>query len=119
MGLSYFFVMSLFSSPADLIPALRTIYEHLLGLQPHTPYSAARLARLADQTEYCLAHWPLTGWPQYSRQGERIPAQPQVQQWVQQATELLTTLPSRLCDQTVAIWQEAAYLLRRAVRLLT
>ena len=111
--------MPQFSSPADLIHALRTIYQHLLLLQPLAPYSTARLARLADQTEYCLTQWPLAEWPQYSRQGEQLPPQAGVRRWVQQAAELLATLPSSLCEKTVAIWQEAAYLLRKAVRLLT
>jgi hypothetical protein len=114
--------MSLFSSPAELISTLRTIYQHLLLLQPHTPYSTARLARLADQTEYCLAQWPLQLWPQYSRQGESIPAYAQVRHWVQQASQLLSALPGSWdawCDQTLAVWRQAAYLLRRTLRLLT
>ncbi|MDF7815198.1 hypothetical protein [Hymenobacter sp. YC55] len=111
--------MSLFSSPTDLIHALRTIYQHLLLLQPLTPYSTARLARLADQTEYCLTQWPRPAWPQYSRQGELVPPYSQVHRWVQQATHLLAALPASLCEQTLESWQQAAYLLRRALRLLT
>ena len=112
-------LMPLFSSPAGLIHALRTIYQHVLLLQPFMPYSTARLARLADQTDYCLMQWPLTQWPQYSRQGELIPAYRQVYQWVQQAAELLATLPGTLCAKTQPVWQQAATLLRRALQLLT
>ena len=108
-----------FFSPADVISALRQIYHQLQLLHPLTPYSKARLARLADQTTYCLEHWPLALWPQYSRQGEPIPAYSRVREWVQHATQLLASLPSSLGETTTATWQQAAYILRRTVRLLT
>lgn len=110
--------MSLLFSPAELLHTLRTIYQHLLLLQPGTPYRSARLARLADQTEYCLTQWPQPAWPQYSRQGELVPPYAQVHHWVQQAAHLLTSLPEGLCEQTLEAWQQAAYLLRRTLRFL-
>ena len=106
-------------SSTDVISTLRIIYHHLRQLDPLTPYSTARLARLADQTSYYLEHWPVALWPQYSRQGELIPPHSRVWGWVQQAVQLLTFLPSVMCETTTATWQQAAYLLRRTVQLLT
>ena len=52
---------------------LRTLQLHLLALHAHSPYSGARLARIADQLEYVLRHWPADQWPVMNRHSGQVP----------------------------------------------
>ncbi|GAB3242557.1 hypothetical protein GCM10027346_38870 [Hymenobacter seoulensis] len=53
---------------------LRMLYGELLKLSAPVPYREARLRRIANQLEYVLLSWPADRWPEYSVQGNPVPA---------------------------------------------
>ncbi|TGE04932.1 hypothetical protein [Hymenobacter fodinae] len=48
---------------SSLGKALRELYRTARHIYHSDPYAAARLARIADQTEYFLQTWPEEQWP--------------------------------------------------------
>jgi hypothetical protein len=62
--------------------ALRDLYRAARLIPHHTPYAAARLARIADQAEYFLNQWPLEQWPTYSRSDSPIPTKDVLVSWL-------------------------------------
>lgn len=84
---------------------LRGLLTQARALQFQAPYSHARLARLADQAEYCLHTWPSEHWPRVTRTGDAVPTQDLVVAWAATVkTSLATPAPSSL--QTT-VWLQA------------
>ncbi|WP_022824897.1 hypothetical protein [Hymenobacter norwichensis] len=65
--------------------ALRDLYRAARLIPHHTPYAAARLARIADQAEYFLHQWPTELWPTYSRSDSPIPDKDVLMNWLSSA----------------------------------
>lgn len=65
--------------------ALRDLYRAARHLPSTDPYAPARLARIADQTEYFLQEWPPADWPEALHSGQPLPARQVLLTWVQTA----------------------------------
>lgn len=62
--------------------ALRDLYRAARHLPSTDPYAPARLARIADQTEYFLQEWPLPDWPEALHSGQPLPDRYVLLSWV-------------------------------------
>jgi hypothetical protein len=72
--------------------ALRDLYRTARHLTSTDPYAPARLARIADQTEYFLQAWPAPAWPTALHAGQPLPARQTLLTWVQSAKREISQL---------------------------
>lgn len=62
--------------------ALRDLYRAARLIPHHTPYAAARLARIADQAEYFLHQWPTELWPSCFQSNLPVPSKDVLLNWL-------------------------------------
>jgi hypothetical protein len=65
--------------------ALRELYRNARHIYHSDPYAAARLARIADQTEYFLQAWPEEQWPTSLHGQQPLPSRHVLLVWVANA----------------------------------
>lgn len=96
--------------------ALRDLYRAARLIPHHTPYAAARLARIADQAEYFLHQWPQEQWPAYSRSDSPIPAKDVLLSWLSAAKrEAGHHQHAASAPLTYAIWRQVTTTLLAAL----
>jgi hypothetical protein len=70
---------------SPLSKALRELYRNARHIYHSDPYAAARLARIADQTEYFLQTWPEEQWPTSLHSQQPLPSRQVLLSWAANA----------------------------------
>lgn len=94
---------------------LRDLYRTARNIQPHAPYAAARLARIADQAEYFLQQWPADQWPYATSTNSPIPSREVLLRWLTTAKAQAAQAAQHPQPWTYAGWHQATSMLLAAL----